>query len=243
LTATLDGAAFAAVDYDDRDLRTEAPAGASYRLVETPVGDKRFAAEAEKALVDHLVRNRPVQVQRNATLKLASRVGESPEDFAARCHAAAEAKADDAQAEMTRKYESRIARARDALEAASDRVAQAKQAQSTRRSDALFRGAGSILGAVLGGRRSARSMARDLGSVVSSGSRSREAARRVETAQNRVEDKRDALEQLEAEMAEELAAIDAKSKQDAAAIESVDVGLEKTDVRVTSFSVVWVPVA
>lgn len=122
-------------------------------------------------------------------------------------------------------------------------MSQAERARATRRSDSLVRGAGSILGAVLGGRRSARSMARDVGMAVGAGGRSREADQRVQTAQNRVEDRRDAVEALEAELAEELAAIDATAAEDAAAIEAVEVPLEKTDVRVTALSVVWVPVA
>ena len=53
----------------------------------------------------------------------------------------------------------RIAKARTALDSAADRVEQAQAAQQTRRSSEIVEGAGSLLGAVLGGRRSARTMA------------------------------------------------------------------------------------
>ena len=198
---------------------------------------------AEKGLVDHLYRDRPLQLQRNAGLKLASRVGETAEEFAARCRAAAEDAADAAQAALTRKYEARLAKARDALEAAGDRVAQAERAQASRRSDSLVRG-----GRVDPGGGAGRAAQRPVdGPRRRHGGRrrgrSREAAQRLETAQNRAEDRRDAVEALEADLTEELAAIDAKAAEDAAAIEAVDVPLEKTDVRVTALSVVWVPVA
>lgn len=105
LGATVDGGAFTAVDYDDRDLRAEAPPGATYVLGEAPLDDKRWLAAAEKGLVDHLYRERPLQLLRNARLKLASRVGESAEGFATRCRTTAEDVADTAQAALTRKYE------------------------------------------------------------------------------------------------------------------------------------------
>jgi hypothetical protein len=242
LGPTLDPAAFRAVDHDDRDLRSEAPPGAGYVLGDAPLGEKRWFAAAEKSLVDHLYRQRTLRVQRNKALKLVARVGESDELFAARCAATAEEAADAEQVALTRRYETRIARARAAVETASDRVELAEEAERSRRNDTLARGAGSLLGAVLGGRRAARSMARDIGGVVAGRGRSREAARRVDAARDRVADKLDALAALEADLADELAAIDADARTGAEAIDTVEVPLEKSDVRVTALALVWIPV-
>jgi hypothetical protein len=241
--ATVDPASFVAVDHDPAGLRAEPPAGAAYAVTDAPLDDRRFLAGVEKALADHLYRHRPLRLRRNPALKLASRVGEPEADFAARCRVAADAAADADRAAVTKKYATRLAKARDAVEAADDRVAQAEAAQRTRRTDTLARSAGSLLGAVFGGRRSARSMARDLSGMVGGAGRGEESARRVEAARNRVEDRREALAALEAELADELAALDAEAAADAAAVEEVDVPLEKSDVRVTSLVVAWVPTA
>jgi Helicase HerA, central domain len=156
LAATVDPATAIAVDHDERDLRPEAPAGASYVLTDAPLDRKTFFTGVEKALVDHLYRTRTTQVMRNPELKLVVRAGETPEEFAARCSAAADEAADRDQVALQDKYEGRIAKARDALGAAMDRVAQAEAAETTRRQSDMVAGAGSLLGAVLGGRRSAR---------------------------------------------------------------------------------------
>jgi hypothetical protein len=241
LAQTVDPTAAVAVDHDDRDLRTEAPADATYRVTDAPLKTKKYFSDAERALADHLYRTRTSQVLRNRTLKLASRTGESADEFAARCQVAADDAADRAQVALQQRYEARIAKARDALGAAADRAQQARAAEQTRRSNELATGAGSLLGAVLGGRRSARSLARDLGRVLTGRSRGDEAAQRVQTADHRVRDKQAALAALEADLARDLTAIDDEWRAKAADVVSVDVPLEKSDIRVTSLSLVWVP--
>ena len=77
--------------------------------------------------------------------------------------------------------------------------------------------------------------------VLTGRSRSGEASQRVETARNRVADHQQALADLEADLARELAAIDDEWRAKAAEVENVDVPLEKSDIRVTALSLVWVP--
>ncbi|HEY7071130.1 MAG TPA: DUF87 domain-containing protein [Acidimicrobiales bacterium] len=243
LGATVDAAAAIAVDHDDRDLRTEPPAGASYVLTDAPLDRAAYFGGAEKALVDHLYRSRTHQVLRNRELKLAARAGETPDQFAARCRAAADQGADDAQAALRHRYDARIAKAQDAVGAARDRVTEAEAAQSTRRTGELASGAGSLLGAMLGGRRSARTIARDLGRAMTGHGRSDQAAQRVRTAENRAQDRQEALADLEADLAQELTAIDDEWSAKATAVETVDVPLEKTDIRVTARFLVWIPTA
>jgi hypothetical protein len=242
LGATVDPAATIAVDHDDRDLRTEAPTGASYVLTDAPLNKKTFFSGAEKALVDHLYRTRTMQVMRNPQLKLVARVGETPEAFAARCSAAATEGADRDQVALQAKYENRITKARDAWGAAMDKVAQAQAAENARRQSDIAAGAGNLLGAVLGGRRSARTMARDMSRVLTGGGRGEEAAQRVRSAENRALDRQEALTKLEADLARDLAAIDEEWSAKAAAIEPVEVPLERSDIRVTARSLVWIPV-
>ena len=243
LGATVDPVAAVAVDHDDRDLRTEAPPNASYVLTDAPLNKATFFTGAEKALVDHLYRSRTVQVMRNPQLKLVARAGETPEEFAARCAAAAEEQADKDQVVLQDKYERRIAKAREALGAAMDKVAQAQAAESTRRQSDMVAGAGSVLGAMLGGRRSARTMARDMRRVLTGRGRVEEAAQRVRTAENRALDRQEALKKLESDVVRDLAAIDEEWAAKAAAVEPIDVPLEKSDIRVAARSLVWIPVA
>ncbi|HEY8545892.1 MAG TPA: DUF87 domain-containing protein [Acidimicrobiales bacterium] len=236
LGPTFDPAAAIAVDHDDRDLRTE-PAGPAdrYALTDAPIDTKRYFSDAEKAIADHLYRHHTEQVLYNRALKLAGRVGESPEEFAARCAEAAEAAADADQVKLEKKFAARIDKARDALGAAADRVAQARAAEEAKRTNALVEGAGALLGAVLGGRRRARSMARGMTSA-------RQAQARTEAAMNDEARKQAALAELERDLADELAAIDAEWREKAAAVETVDVALKKSNIRVTALALTWFPV-
>ncbi|MDQ2678743.1 MAG: DUF87 domain-containing protein [Actinomycetota bacterium] len=231
-----------AVDHDPRDFRTEAPAGATYRMPEVALSTASLYKDVRRDLIDHLFRTRTMSLLSNPELKLISRPGETAEAFAARCEVAADDGADAATAVVAKRLEAKITRSRDALAAAEDKVAQAEATQSSRRNDELLSGAGDLLGAVFGGRRSARSIASKVGTVTRRRGRSAEAAKRTETATNRVAEKADALTALEEELAEQIASIADDWDAKAAAVETVEIPLEKSDITVSDLSLVWIPV-
>ena len=242
LPATFDPAQAIAVDHDERDLRTDPPAGAGYVLSDAPIDEKAFFTRAEKAIVDHLYRSETQQVPYNRQLKLAGRVDESPQDFVARCRAAADEAADQDQVKLQKRFAARIDKAQAAVATASDRAAQAQAAESTRKTSAIVSGAGALLGAVLGGKRSARTMARDLGTALGSQGRSTEASTRTDSAMNNMARKQAALADLEQDLATELAEIDATWTEKAAAVDTVEVSLKRSDIRVTALALAWLPV-
>ncbi len=237
-----DVASLVAVDHDPRDLLPTAPPGAAYALPEARVKTKGLFTDVQRTIVDHLLATRSVGLFANRDLKMVSRPGESQADFAARCDLAADAAADAQAAALAKRFEARTERARAAVATAQDRVRQAEAAQTTKQTDELMTGAGDLLGAVFGGRGSARSIARKVGDLATRRSRTSEAGQRVETAADRVEEKAQALADLEADMAGELAAIGAEWDAKATAIEALDVPLEKSDIRVSSLALVWIPV-
>ena len=157
LTAMPDTSAARAVDYDDRDLVTDVPPGARFVLTDAPLAKKTYWTQLRKDVVDYLVRNRQLEIQANRMLKLWSRPGESPEQFAERCRQAAEAGADQATAALRSKYEVKAKRLRDQLMAAQARVDEYGDAAS----GDLLSTAGTLLGSFLGGRRRTSAMARE----------------------------------------------------------------------------------
>ena len=238
LPSSPDPSAAVAVDYDERDLVPTAPPGAQYALCDAPIGTKTYWTALQRNLVDQLVRTRTMQVQRNAKLKLYSRVGETPEQFAQRCEEAADAAADQKLAAVRDKYAPKYERARAALAAAQDKVeVQAAQAKAAR-NDGVVGAVGDLLGGFLGGKTSVRSMTR---SMSRSQGRASTAGKRLESASNRAEEKQDALADLEQEFEADLAAAHAEAEAAAAAIDTLQVPLEKTDVKVVDIALVWVP--
>ena len=241
LTATADPSAAIAVDYDDRDLVTDAPAGPRCVLTDAATGQKTFWTQLQRDLVDHLVRSRTMDIQANKQLKLWSRPGETREQFADRCRQAADGGADDATAALRAKYEAKAKRPRDQLMTAQARVEQYEVDARASRTDDLLSTAGGLLGSFLGGRRGTRSLARQMSRSVGGTSSRRRAStnqRRDATAEKVAALEQDAAD-LHAQLADEIAAVDQTWDDKAAAIDRVPITLEKSDVDVTSVALPW----
>ena len=237
-----DPGAAIAVDYDDRDLREEGPE-AVFHLTDARIDTKTFFKNYASALKEHLYRTEQVQLYANKPLKLYSRAGESLDDFATRCEEAADDKADEETAKLRDKYEKQVDRAELALVKAEDRLRELEEAAEARKKDELLSGAGSLLGALLGGKKGglAGRLARGLGGAGRRRSRASQADQRLRTAQNRVEEAGDKIYDLEIELEDELTEIGQRWMMVATEVETVDVGLEKTDISVDEVVLAWLP--
>jgi hypothetical protein len=229
------------VDYEDRDFSAAAPSGAAYVLPQAPVGDAKFFTATAKDIQRHLVDKRPLELQRNRALKLVSRPGESPEDFAKRCDAAAQERADAEAAKIRDRLEAKRDRLDKALAQAQRRVEELDTDTRTRQASELISGAGAVLGALFGGRRSARSMASAIGGAASRRGMTARSSQRRESAEEKVETTKDELAELEQEILDEVAEIDERWKATAEEIDTLQIRLEATDVRVLETRLVWVP--
>ena len=227
-----------AVDYDDRDFRPTGPPDATYVLPEAPLDAPSYFKSVATDLKNHLLRSRTVEVFKNPDLKLYSRVGESREEFAGRCKAAAEDEADAAIAKLKDRYETKIKRVKDQMIAAERRVRELETDVQGRRQGELLSGAGDLLSVFLGGRRRS-------GGISRAARRRSETARtreRLQTAEQKMGDKYSELEAIEDDLTEDV--LEITDKWDAAAenFDTLEIGLEKTDITVDEVAVVWIPV-
>ncbi|MGI8973749.1 MAG: hypothetical protein ACR2HI_06190, partial [Gaiella sp.] len=229
------------VDYDDRDFREDAPPEVTYVLPQAPIAEPRFFATAAKEIQRRLVENRTLDLQRNRALKLVSHPGETPEGFARRSDDAAQKRADAEAAKLRDRLETKQARLERALEQASRRVEELETDARSRQTNELVAGAGAVLGALLGGRRSARSITSAIGGAASRRGMSARVAERRESAIEKVEATRDDLTELEQELLDEIEELDERWSATAAEVETVSIRLEATDVRVVETRLVWVP--
>lgn len=238
--ATLDLDKAVPVDFDDRDFLSDPPNGATYVLPEFDL-TARAITSAKTALKNELYSEEVVTLLNNPELKLWSRPGETPEDFAKRCEAAAEDGADEAAGKIRDKIEKK----RDTLDAAlaklEDRVEELETQKEGKRSQQLVDIGSSILGGLLGGRKRSRSMASAARRMNSGRSQSANIASRLETAENRVADKVEDIEELEYDLREALIEIDDTWTEKASQVESVEIPLEKTDIKIEDFDLVWLP--
>jgi hypothetical protein len=242
LTSHVDVTTAVAVDYDDRDLRDTAPSPITYRLTDAPIADKAFWRQLPKDLTDHLTRSLTMEIPTNPALKLYGRPGESAEDFSARCAMVSRERADADAAKLRDKYAAKVAKVQTQIEAAADAADVAAAQQQARQRDDLLSSAGSILGGLLGGRRSTGGLLGKLGRAVGRSGKTSAASTRVEAAQSKVARLEGQLADIEAELVEELTEIDAAWQAKAAQVETMAIGLEKSDVKVTHLALAWLPV-
>jgi hypothetical protein len=240
LGATVDVTRAVAVDYDDRDLRDTDPGGWTYRLSDAPLDESRFWKQVERDLVDHLDRSLTMEIPVNRELKLYGRPGEDAEAFTTRCLQVADEKADAEIAKLRDKYEKKATTLRDRIEAASDAAEVAAEQQRARERDNLLSSAGSILGGLLGGR-SRGGLLGQLGRAAGRTSRNSAGGSRVEAAANKVTRLEEELEEVEAELAEELTEIDSRWMALAKNVTTTAIALERTDVKVTQLALAWIP--
>jgi hypothetical protein len=238
LAERLDPAAAHVVDHDARDFLDDASPGATYLLPEAPIQQASWFRDAATAIKDHLYREARLTVSKNAALKLYSRVGESAEDFAARCDVAAQRMADAEAAKLRDKYDSRMKTLRRTYDEAQRRVGELEADVGGSRSGELLDGAGAILD-LLTGRRSTRSI---------TGSASKRAAtrskeQRLVTAQEKSQDVWQDMADLEQELVGELEEINDRWEERTTVVEDVEIGLEKDDIDIDEITLVWIPVA
>ena len=177
----------------------------------------------------------------NPELKLWSRPGESANDFARRCHEAAEDCADADANKIRDKLEKKRSSIEDAIAKAEDRVAELEtQAEGARNKSIVDIGT-SILGGLLGGRKRSSSLATAARRAASGNKSSSAVKARLESARNRAVEKIEDLDQLEYDLQEAMIEIDDEWNQKAAAVETVEVPLEKTDINVKDIDFLWLP--
>ena len=133
------------------------------------------------------------------------------------------------------------------FEALDDKVELLEEQAKSKRNSELLSTAGSLLGGLLGGRKSRGGLLGGLlgkaGAAAGRRGSTNAAGKRVEAADNKRELLTEDLAELESELETEIAEIDARWMDTAKAIEATRIGLEATDVKVTQIALAWIPVS
>ncbi|MDH3704873.1 MAG: DUF87 domain-containing protein [Acidimicrobiia bacterium] len=246
LSDDLRGDAAQAVDYDDRDLSGTAPERAAYALPAAKIHTKTYFKNAGTSLRDHLYRNEVLELLHNPELKLVSRPDEDAAAFEARCRQVAEDGADAEAAKIRQSLTDKMDRIHDAISKAEDRVRELEEDHQARKGDEKLSVIGdvanTVLGGLLGGRKSTSGILGGVRRASSKRRTTRNAEERLESAEHRLEEKADELDELEEELTDTLNEIADVWEAKAAAVEALEVGLEKNDITITDLSLVWIPI-
>ncbi len=238
------------VDYDERDLLSEAPANAVYVMpsTDTKIANKTYFRAAQTDIKNELYREESIELYRNKTLKLYSRIGESAEEFEQRCAQFADDKADLDADKIRQMLTKKIDRINIAIQKSEDKVREIQFDAAIRRkeqkSNQVMDIAGGLLGSLLGGRRSTRSMiTTGLRRSQSKGRMIAKAEERLKTAENRYEELIEDRQALEDTLGEDLFEIQQEWDDKSSDITSLAVGLEKTDISIDDIILLWIPVS
>ncbi len=243
LSIGFDAANVITADYDERDFVPTTPEGAIFVVPEADIKGKAFWSDIEKQLIDQAVASRTMTIQRNEELKVWSRPGETPEAFASRCELAANEQADAETVKVRATLETKVDRLKAAIDTAQRQADVAETSHKANRMQEVVAGAGALLGALFGGKNSARSIARAVTSVSSRHNTATKSDARVDAATGKIEAKNTELADLEQQLAEQLTAIDTKWDAVAKNVTSQDIPLERSDVRVLEVGLIWMPQA
>jgi hypothetical protein len=239
----IDASQMVKVDYDDRDLRPDAPGGAQYRLSAAKLQNKTFWTSVDKAIRDELVRTSSVEIGENKSLGLYGRPGEDAEAFEARCLEVADANADEAISDLRDKYEVKAKRLRDQVDGLVDKIELLEEQEKSKRNSELLSTAGSVIGGLLGGKKSIGGLFSKASTAARRRGTTNAAGERVDAAENKLDRITIDLEELEAELADEVIEIQSTWSENAAAVTTLEVGLEANDVKVVQLSLAWIPVS
>lgn len=223
------------VDYDERDFRSDAPAGARYAISEAPIDDKAFFRNAEKTIEDFLFREETLSLFRNRELKVVSRPGESEDDFRKRLLGVAEDRADEDAEKLRDRYETRVKSAEKRLATAERRARELEVDVGQRKQQEVIAGAGQVLSMFLGGRRRVSGIS----GMASRRSNTRRTQERLRSAEEKIGDISEEIADLEAELTDEIEEIWDKWKGLADQVEPFEVPLEKTDVALQDMKLFW----
>jgi hypothetical protein len=236
-----DGARPLAVDVEDF---TDKPlAGAAFAECPPAAAKAANYAKWERAFKTWLRQNEHIRLLHSAKLPLTSTPDESEGEFRARLQHAAAEKRDEAIAKVRKRYssrattlENRLLRARQAIER------EAGQSTTKMVSTAVSFGT-AILGAVLGRKRLSTTTANRVGSAIRNASGARKQAADVEQARQTEAKVLADIEQLNAELEDEIAALDTAWDAQSEVLEEILVKPKASDVHVSLFGLLWMPKA
>jgi len=224
VSKSFDAASLIEVDHDPRDfvdIENDVP----FSTPTAPLSQTSYFRTLRADVKRHLDSAKTISVLYNGTLRIASRPGEPADAFDQRIERVASDGADKDSAKLRDKYGARFRKAQRGYEDALRAADTAQQAADDARGSAIL-GIGLDL---LSGRKPRLSS-----------SSQRSARGRLRRTEDKIETKRRAIEDLNADLEDDLVAIQRKWDDASGSVETVEIGLESDDIQVTDVRVVWI---
>ncbi|MCB9680951.1 MAG: DUF853 family protein [Alphaproteobacteria bacterium] len=223
------------LELSDDVLHRSAPEGARYLPLPTTLDEARELDRFQRAVVDAIHQGETDVMFRHKGLKLISRAGQTREAFDAEVARALRDSADARIAKLKDKVDGQVDRLQDKVDkAAADHDRYSAEA-SGKKAEELVNVGETLLSMFFGRRRSVTSVVSKRRSTMATQDKADRAEASIAELQAEIAELRD-------DTAKQIAAIEAEEAARASEVEVVSVGLERNDIDVTAFELVWVPV-
>lgn len=225
------------VDIDLADVRSEPESEASYESVPPSINTARELRTLKNALEDWLYRTQSVEVLYHPTLKLQAALDEDERTFLRRCEDAARERRDAELEDVRRAYEKRLERIQEKLAREQRELEEDRAEFTSRRYETLSYIGETVLGFVLGRRRSTRAISSALRKQRLTGKAKEDIAEsEAEIARLKKE-----IEELEKAREAELAEISDRWARIAHQVEKRQIKPRRVDVQVPLCALAWEP--
>ena len=231
------------VPFQDGDLLSEPPGPeALFPCLPTAFDEEPELKAAQKALVDEVFRNVTDTQWVHTKLKLYGAGGESREDFLKRLGRVIQDRVDAQCAALHEKYDRQVATLQERLSRKESEASLRENQAQGRHTEQLLSTGAAVLSFFTSNHRSlASALGRTLGGAVSKNRRSEDAKLRAEAAQEELQRVAEKLEQVRDQLADEVETIRLKEFAALDGIEERTVRLDRSDVRLSRFGVLWIP--
>lgn len=227
---------FHAVELEPDDLLSSLDEPVVYQPLPPELDEVKEWESARKTILDDIYRKLTRGQWVNARLKLYGQADETRDAFEERCRRVVEEKIA-ARADKLREQNARKGEAvAEKIRAAKAKVAQRQTEASGRKTETFLTVGETLVGFFTGRKRSLRS-------VVSGGRMTATADQRVRQATEDLEELEEKFEQLAAELQDQLDKIRTEEERALDGIEEKQLRLDKQDVGLADFRLLWVPVS
>ncbi len=217
------------------DLSRDAPDGAMFDPLPEWMDESRELTALKKRIVDDVYRSETKGLFTCRPLKLYGRAGESREDFEARCAEAVEANIDVKVEKLETRYATKVRRLEDRIEKKKAKHAELEGVARSRQLEEVVN-IGATIMSFFGGRK------KSVNTALTKRRQSARAGQRVGQLEQDIGQLEDEIEAVAEELAEKVEQIREAEEADLDAIDTKEVRLEKADIRVDAFGILWVPI-
>lgn len=224
---------------DSGDLLEAPPSDCLFEPLPVVMDEPSELKAAQKAAVDETFRNVTSSQFIHAGLKLYGEGGMTREQFEEKVAAAVQERIDAQVAKLQSKYDKDVASLQEKVRQAEAKLSQLQSQNQGRQVEQLWNAGAALLGFFTGSKRSVTSA---VGTALTKNRMRTQAAKRAETAGDDLESLQAKLAELEEKLHDEVAAIEDKERALLSGIEEKTVRLEVSDIRMSRFGILWIPV-